>query len=318
MNKRKKSAGWTALFYLIKPILPRRILLTLRRIIAARQRRISREYWPINTIAGKKPEGWEGWPQRKQFAFVLTHDVESVKGFKKWRQIFIIEKKLGFRSCFNFVPLRSNVTKDVLDEIHREGFEVGVHGLLHDGKLYSNWNVFSQRASKINEFLSLWSASGFRSPSMHHKLEWLHELRIEYDSSTFDTDPFEPQPDGVGTIFPIWIAENDDRGGYVELPYTLPQDSTLFIILKEKNIDIWRRKIDWIAEKGGMALLNTHPDYMAIGADPTNSFEYPVERYIEFLDYVKSNYSEEMWHPLAHQIAKFWKNNLKSGPANAY
>ena len=43
----------------------------------------------------------------------------------------------------------------------------------------------------------------------------------------------------------------------------MPQDHLLFVILQEKNIDIWKRKLDWIAEKGGMALLNTHSDYMS-------------------------------------------------------
>ena len=36
----------------------------------------------------------------------------------------------------------------------------------------------------------------------------------------------------------------------------------LFILMKEKNIDIWKQKLDWISEHSGMALLNTHPDYM--------------------------------------------------------
>ena len=44
--------------------------------------------------------------------------------------------------------------------------------------------------------------------------------------------------------------------GYVELPYTLPQDSTLFLHLREPTEAIWRRKLDWLAEKGGMVLVN--------------------------------------------------------------
>ena len=64
-------------------------------------------------------------------------------------------------------------------------------------------------------------------------------------------------------------AINHARSGYVELPYTLPQDSTLFLLLCEKTTDIWRRKLDWIAAHGGMALIDTHPDYMALdGSTP--------------------------------------------------
>jgi len=32
--------------------------------------------------------------------------------------------------------------------------------------------------------------------------------------------------------------------------------------MKEKNINIWKHKLDWVASKGGMAFLNTHPDFM--------------------------------------------------------
>ena len=49
---------------------------------------------------------------------------------------------------------------------------------------------------------SVWKA--FRSPAMQHK-SWLHELEVEYAKSTFDTDPFEPQPDAARTIFPFWV-----------------------------------------------------------------------------------------------------------------
>ena len=69
--------------------------------------------------------------------------------------------------------------------------------------LYRFRRVLQQRASIINAYLKEWGAVGFRSPAMHHNLEWLQDLDIEYDASTFDTDPFEPQPDGVGTIFPF-------------------------------------------------------------------------------------------------------------------
>jgi hypothetical protein len=58
------------------------------------------------------------------------------------------------------------------------------------------------------------------------------------------------------------VADKERGKGYVELPYTLPQDFMLFIIMQEKNIDIWKRKIDWLAEKRAMILVDTHPDFM--------------------------------------------------------
>jgi glycosyltransferase involved in cell wall biosynthesis len=131
------------------------------------------------------------------------------------------------------------------------------------------------------------------------------DLEIGYDSSTFDTDPFEPQPDGLGTIFPLWVPGNNGQKGFVELPYTLPQDHTLFILMREKNIDIWKRKLNWIAEKGGMALLITHPDYMSFNATSRKIDEYPAEYYEEFLKYVKSEYGESYWLVRPQEVAEF-------------
>jgi hypothetical protein len=66
---------------------------------------------------------------------------------------------------------------------------------------------------------------------MLRNLEWIQELNICYDASTFDTDPFEPERYGVETIYPLYVEGTNGREGYAELPYTLPQDSTLFLLL---------------------------------------------------------------------------------------
>jgi hypothetical protein len=145
---------------------------------------------------------------------------------------------------------------------------------------------------------------------MLHKLDWLHQLAIRYDMSTFDTDPFEPQPEGRHTIFPFFIARpqanhqpNSNGEGYLELPYTLPQDSTLFLLLRHETSEVWIRKLDWIAKHGGMALLDTHPDYMAFQDPADTSVEYPVERYREFLQYAHDKYAETCWHALPREVA---------------
>ena len=61
------------------------------------------DVWPIKESAASKPEGWLGWPEQKQFAFVLTHDVESKVGLERVRQLAELEMKVGVRSSFNFI-----------------------------------------------------------------------------------------------------------------------------------------------------------------------------------------------------------------------
>jgi hypothetical protein len=132
----------------------------------------------------------------------------------------------------------------------------------------------------------------------------MQSLEIEYDSSFFDTDPYETMPGGTMSIWPFSI------GHFVELPYTLPQDSTLFITLGETSIAIWKRKLDWIAENHGMALVNVHPDYIDFEDKGEKSRsgggKYPLRFYLEFLDYLKSkgNY----WHALPHEVARWWRS----------
>ena len=323
------------IYYDVKPFIPQRLRVAVRRHLARRRRPLVSDVWPIMPGSERPPEGWSGWPDGKKFAVVLTHDVEGKAGLARCRQLMELEMELGFRSSFNFIPEGNyRVPAAFRDELTRNGFEVGVHDLEHDGRLFRSLPQFQRHARRINHYLREWNAVGFRSAFMLRNLDWLHQLEIEYDLSTFDTDPFEPQPEGQHTIFPFWVPRppaqrSDVRGqksedggsairnspiapesgeggsasqpvrvseGYVELPYTLPQDSTLFLLLRETTIEIWKQKVDWIANHGGMILLNTHPDYMAFPNGRIGRWEYPAGLYQELLDYIASRYSGAFWH----------------------
>jgi len=267
--------------------------------------------WPIFETAGVEPQFWPGWPSSKRFAIVLTHDVESHKGLQRCHQLTEIETRLGFRSSFYFVPEGEySISKQFRDSLNANGFEVGVHDLKHDGKLYRSRAAFSTNAHRINHYLKEWNAVGFRSGFMHHNLEWLHDLNIQYDASTFDVDPFEPQPDGVETIFPFWVP-GANGGGYVELPYSLCQDFTVYVLLREKTIDIWKRKIEWIAKHGGMALVIVHPDYMDFSNSGKANDEFPAIIYEEFLHHIKNNYSGLYWNGLSREVAQHVVDHAK-------
>ena len=294
----------TKLYYFLKPVIPWAIRIRVRRLIANRLRKQVSGSWPILPSAAQPPEGWPGWPNGKQFAFVVTHDVEGATGLGRCRKVADLDKALGIRAAFNFVPEGEYRVPDTLRaSLEEEDFEVGVHDLYHDGSLYRSSRHFAEQAPRINQYLKVWRAFGFRSGYMFHNLDWLHELNILYDSSTFDTDPFEPQPDGAGTIFPFWVQRNGSKS-YVELPYTLPQDSTLFVLLKETTIDLWTQKLDWVASHGGMALVVIHPDYISFDGKPNDS-EYPADLYERLLKYVISRYGNTCWFALPREVAAY-------------
>jgi glycosyltransferase involved in cell wall biosynthesis len=288
----------------------------LRRRVAAYKRKKYSHIWPINPNAGNPPEGWRGWPEDKQFALVLSHDVDTKRGYENVLRIADIEESLGFRSMFNFVPENyGKISIDLLNELKQRGFGVAVHGLKHDGKLFLSKSIFYRRAPQINYYLKKWSARGFTAPSMLRNLKWMSVLDIDFSISTFDTDPFEPQPDGVGTIFPFSVSNGYHSKSFVEMPYTLPQDFTLFIILQEKSYDIWKQKIRWIAKHGGLALLNTHPDYMSIYSRNDDNYTYDVGYYIQFLEFILSEFQNEVYYALPSDVAnlvRYGKQDTKT------
>jgi peptidoglycan/xylan/chitin deacetylase (PgdA/CDA1 family) len=293
------------LYYKIKPVIPRPMQLFLRRKLVRIRRKKYRDIWPIDHDSSNPPEGWKGWPEGKRFALVLTHDVDSPQGVEKCIALAKMEENLGFRSSFNFVAEKYHTPVDLRKYLTENGFEIGIHGLYHDGKYFDSKEEFLKRADRINWYLNDWNVVGFRTPSMLHNLEWLHALNIQYDSSTFDTDPFEPQSDGIGTIFPFFVSSKNGKKGYVELPYTLPQDFTLFILMREKTINIWKKKLDWIVENGGMALINVHPDYIDFGSNHNIFESYPAVFYKDFLEYVRTKYDGLYWHPLPVGMSRF-------------
>jgi peptidoglycan/xylan/chitin deacetylase (PgdA/CDA1 family) len=231
------------------------------------------------------------WPDGHRYAFVITHDIESAHGQAFAREVADLDERYGFRSSFNFVPERYPLDRALMQELMERGFEVGVHGLKHDGKLFRSYGDFIKRAKQINIYLKEFHAVGFRAPFTHRNPVWMQELEIEYDLSFFDTDPFEPLPGGTMTIWPFFM------GHFVELPYTLAQDSTLISVLGETSPRLWLEKVNFVEEFGGMALVNTHPDYLC------NRTTWEV--YEAFLAAMRNR--NGYWQALPRDVARWWR-----------
>jgi peptidoglycan/xylan/chitin deacetylase (PgdA/CDA1 family) len=300
------------IYYNLKPFFPRSFIRIIRQIYQPLAKRSFSLSWPVEeryalflwevarqtmTLTHRTLFKYTPfWPAGNLFAFVLTHDVETGHGQSFVRRVADLEESLGFSSSFNFIPERYSIDQSLVDELKERGFEVGVHGLKHDGKLFSSRDEFERRAILINKYLKTLGAVGFRAPLTHRHPEWMQVLDIEYDLSFFDTDPYEPIPGGTMSLWPFTM------GHFVELPYTLVQDYTLTSILGETSPRLWLEKVDFIKEYHGMALLNSHPDYLK---DP-NSFKV----YAEFLESMKNN--GEYWHVLPRDVARWWKSRATS------
>jgi peptidoglycan/xylan/chitin deacetylase (PgdA/CDA1 family) len=231
------------------------------------------------------------WPDAARYAVVVTHDVEESEGFERIAQIAALEEDLGFRSCWNIVPYKYRVDFGLVRDLQARGFEIGIHGYNHDGQLYASRRTFERRAIAINDALRKYHAVGFRSPMVHRNLQWLQALDVQYDSSCFDIDPYQAMPGGVGSIWPFQF------GRFVELPYTLPQDHTLFVVRGERDGTTWSRKLDFVMRYGGMALLLTHPDYL--------NTDRRLKIYRDFLASIRTG--GEFWHALPREVAEWFQ-----------
>jgi hypothetical protein len=304
-------------YYALKPFIPRRLQILLRRR-RTKSAWSSFPHWPIEEkLENLKRDIFESsirtsdeipfiwfWPHGMGFAFVITHDVETQKGLRNIEKICEIERKYGFRSSWNFVPERYSVDSGLLESLVNDGFEVGIHGLKHDGKLFNSRRVFDDRMRKIKKYGTKWSVVGFRSPATHRNRDWMENMPFEYDSSFPDTDPYEPQPGGCLSIFPFFM------GNLIELPITLAQDHTLFEILRYKDISIWRQKIDWIKKMNGMALVIVHPDYIESNGGGRKRGRYPIKYYEELLRYMRKK--DHYWHALPRDVARWWRRRAAS------
>lgn len=302
------------MYYRVKPVLPRRLTRALRQrqsraavssvaLAWPIEHRYARFQWEVmrQLLALTKDASLRFihfWPHGHPYAFVLTHDVETAQGQAYVRMVADLDASYGFRSLFNFVPERYRLDRPLIDELRARGFEIGVHGLNHDGRLFSSRAGFSRKAARINHYLEDLRAVGFRAPLTHRQPEWMQELAIDYDLSFFDTDPFEPIAGGTMSIWPFTI------GRFVELPYTLAQDYTLTSVLGQTTPLTWLQKVEFIRAYSGMALVNTHPDYLH---NPVT-----LKVYDDFLRAMRAR--ADYWHALPREVARWWR--ARSGGAS--
>jgi len=197
------------------------------------------------------------WPEGKSACALMTHDVETRIGRDFCSTLMDIDDSFGIKASMQVIPEeRYNVTPEFLDSLRSRGFEVVVHDLNHDGHLYANREQFLERAAKINAYGHDFGAEGFRAAVLYRKQVWYDALKCSYDMSVPNVAHLDPQHGGCCTVMPYFI------GDIVELPVTTIQDYTLFHILNDYSIDIWKQQTRIILGRHGLMSFIIHPDYV--------------------------------------------------------
>jgi hypothetical protein len=81
---------------------------------------------------------------------------------------------------------------------------------------------------------------------------------------------------------------------------TTVQDYTLFHLLDERSIDLWKSQVELILEKHGLASFIVHPDYIF---EPDTSLVYK-----ELLCYLRElRTNREIWGALPVEVNSWWR-----------
>jgi peptidoglycan/xylan/chitin deacetylase (PgdA/CDA1 family) len=244
-----------------------------------------RRTFPIDDLADKldhstqeKREFWQ-----KEFGVVMTHDVDTREGYDFGLSKFVeIERTEDMVSTFNIVPnsFEYQLDPDFVRSLLRDGFDIGMHGLHHDGR-FAFLPEEEQRARIVDaanraKELGILSV-GYRAPWLHRTkqmIRFLTEAAFDWDSSFPDTDDstIGYASTGSRTIFPFYPMYREGHllkhSSVLEIPVSMPQDWTLLYYYKlseESILRVWKKKMEYIKKQGGLATFIVHPDQEDFG-----------------------------------------------------
>jgi hypothetical protein len=235
------------------------------------------------------------WPDGAPNCLIMTHDVETSAGRDFTPQLMDLDESRGIKASFQVIPEeRYEIPDDYVREIRKRGFEFNIHDLNHDGHLYQKREEFLRRARKINEYGRRYQARGFRAGAMYRRLDWYGTYEFSYDMSLTNVAHLEPKRGGCCTVFPFFI------GTILELPLTTSQDYSVFHILNDYSIDLWKKQLDLIRQRNGLMSFIAHPDYLI---EPRARKVYE-----SLLDYLRQMIDrEKIWAALPGDVDHWWR-----------
>jgi len=235
------------------------------------------------------------WPNGAPNALIVTHDVETAAGRDFTRELIDLDEAHGIRASFQVIPeKRYEVPDEYVALIRSRGFEFNIHDLNHDGQLYQERQLFLQRSKKINSYVKKFATNGFRAGVMYRNLDWYDAYEMSYDMSMPNVAHLEPQRGGCCTVFPYFV------GKILEIPLTTCQDYSLFQILNDYSIDLWKQQLALLRKRNGLMSFIAHPDYL-IDAGARKVYE-------SLLQYLQQTVQrEKIWMALPGEVDQWWR-----------
>ena len=93
-------------------------------------------------------------------------------------------------------------------------------------------------------------------------------------------------------------------GDILEIPVTTTQDYTLFHVLNEYSLDLWKAQTEMILEKNGLVSFIVHPDYVIE--------KKAQDIYRDLLSFLRQLGKEKrIWFAVAGEIDHWWRSRSK-------
>ena len=299
------------LYYLLRPLTNLTVRKQIQKFQARNWRKVPFPKWPVDTsvedicelllLKSMEAKGVEKvpfvwfWPDGASSCLMMTHDVETEVGRNHCADLMDVDDSLGIKASFQIVPQnRYAVTQDFLESIRNRGFGIAIQDLNHDGRLFDNKEEFLRRIKTINRYGREYGAKGFRAAILYRKPEWYEAFEFAFDMSIPNVAHLDPQRGGCCTVMPYFI------GNVLELPVTTIQDYTLFHLLNERSIDLWKAQVEVILEKHGLMSFIVHPDYIL---EPDTSLVY--KGLLGYLRELSAN--TKIWATLPVEVDSWWR-----------
>jgi hypothetical protein len=299
------------LYYLIREGLPVAVRRRLQRAYFSDWKQIPFPSWPVDFTVDnlheealrqimeasgtiRMPFIWF-WPNGAPNCVIMTHDVETSVGRDFTSTLMDLDDVYGIKASFQVIPeKRYSVSDEYVAGIRSRGFEFNIHDLNHDGNLYRERSEFMRRAAKVNDYIRQYGARGFRAGAMYRNQDWYDAFEFSYDMSVPNVAHLEPMRGGCCTVMPYFI------GKIVELPLTLAQDYSLFHILNDYSLTLWKQQLSLIRQRNGLMSFISHPDYLI---DPRAR-----QVYESLLVYLRELIAREgIWQAVPGDVDLWWR-----------
>lgn len=303
------------LYYLLRPLTNLPVRTQVQKFHSRNWKKLSFPKWPVDAtvedicdrllLLSMEAKGVERvpfvwfWPDGASACLMMTHDVETEAGRDHCEDLMDVDDSFGIKASFQIVPeKRYAVSPNLLESMRNRGFEVGIQDLNHDGRLFDSKEEFLRRVRIINRYGRDYGAKGFRAAALYRNPEWYDAFEFAFDMSVPNVAHLDPQRGGCCTVMPYFI------GDILELPVTTIQDYTLFHLLNERSVELWKNQVELIQQKNGLASFIVHPDYV-IERDTISVYE-------SLLGYLRElNEKMPIWFALPSDVDAWWRARSK-------